>query len=93
MHLKMLATVKASLDKYTSLTDKSENGLKEIRAELLASSNEVLSTWLDKLKGKEVTDNSIFVQVPRHYEGEFHRDMAALNVCLFLINQMLLFQF
>jgi hypothetical protein len=80
MHLKMLAKVKASLDKYTSLTDKSENGLREIKAELLENSNEVLSTWLDKLKGKDVTDNSIFVQVPRLYEGEFHRDMAALNV-------------
>ncbi len=80
MHLKMLARVKTSLDKYTNLIDKSENSLKDIKAELLANSNDVLSTWLDKLKGKDVTDNSIFVQVPRQYEGEFHRDMAALNV-------------
>ncbi len=85
MHLKMLAKVKNSLEKYTSLTDRSENSLKEMKVELLTNSNEVLSTWLDKSKGKEVTDNSIFVQVPRFYEGEFHRDMAALNVCVNII--------
>ena len=47
-----------------------------LRVELLSTSMDVLSTWLDKLHGKEVTDNSIFNKLPRHYEGEFHQEMA-----------------
>mgnify|MGYP001810459794 CR=1 FL=1 len=52
----------------------------EKRSELLAASGDILMTWLDKLKGKEVTENSIFSELPRHYESEFHKDMAELNV-------------
>ncbi|BET01110.1 unnamed protein product [Nesidiocoris tenuis] len=38
------------------------------------------SAWLDKEVGHSVTDNSIFAEVPRKFEKEFHEDMAALNV-------------
>lgn len=31
-------------------------------------------------KGKDVTDNSIFAELPRHFEEEFNKDMEALNV-------------
>lgn len=76
MYTKMLLRVKQTLDKIN--TDKSD----ALRNELLESSNDVLSTWLDKSDGKNVTDNSIFQSLPRHFEGEFHKDMSALNVCL-----------
>lgn len=47
---------------------------------LLESSKDLLSDWLDKRFGSEVTENSIFSVLPKHWEGEFHRDMEALNV-------------
>ena len=71
-----------------SIKDKKDVG--EAQAQLLANSNDILSSWLDKLDGKNVTDNSIFNKVPRHYENEFHKDMAALNVkfCFILFSFM-----
>ncbi|XP_053415744.1 cysteine--tRNA ligase, cytoplasmic isoform X2 [Nycticebus coucang] len=51
------------------------------RAEvLLQEAKDLLSDWLDSMFGSEVTDNSIFSKLPKVWEGEFHRDMAALNV-------------
>ena len=54
-------------------------------SELLAEANEMLSVWLDKLKGKSVTDNSIFATLPRHFECDFHKDMASLNVIIIIV--------
>lgn len=48
--------------------------------ELLTSASSVLGEWLDKQKGMDITDNSIFAELPRHYEDEFNKDMEALNV-------------
>ncbi|KAI1297852.1 Cysteine--tRNA ligase, cytoplasmic [Halotydeus destructor] len=48
--------------------------------ELIMGSKDVLSAWLDKTSGYEVTDNSIFESLPREYESYFFEDMAALNV-------------
>ncbi|XP_077901523.1 cysteine--tRNA ligase, cytoplasmic isoform X2 [Ictidomys tridecemlineatus] len=51
------------------------------RAEtLLEEAKDLLSDWLDSTCGSEVDDNSIFSQLPKFWEGEFHRDMEALNV-------------
>uniref|UniRef100_A0A452TMG4 Cysteine--tRNA ligase, cytoplasmic n=1 Tax=Ursus maritimus TaxID=29073 RepID=A0A452TMG4_URSMA len=47
---------------------------------LLAEAKDLLSDWLDCALGSEVTDNSIFSQLPKFWEEEFHRDMEALNV-------------
>ncbi|XP_036903675.1 cysteine--tRNA ligase, cytoplasmic [Sturnira hondurensis] len=47
---------------------------------LLEEARDVLSDWLDSTCGSEVTDNSIFSELPRFWEDEFHRDMKALNV-------------
>lgn len=78
MYSKIISGVKFVLDKFDKASIKDE----QLRKEILSASNEVLSTWLDKLKGKNVTDNSIFQTLPRHFEDEFHKDMAALNVIL-----------
>jgi len=51
--------------------------------ELLEAASDVMSDWLDKHHGAEVTDNKIFDDLPKLYEDKFHQDMAALNVrCL-----------
>ncbi|XP_073514277.1 cysteine--tRNA ligase, cytoplasmic isoform X1 [Phyllobates terribilis] len=47
---------------------------------LLQESADLLSDWLDTKKGAEVSDNSIFSQLPKYWEGEYHKDMEALNV-------------
>ncbi|XP_045749000.1 cysteine--tRNA ligase, cytoplasmic isoform X1 [Mirounga angustirostris] len=47
---------------------------------LLEEAKDLLSDWLDSTLGSEVTDNSIFSQLPKFWEEEFHRDMEALNV-------------
>ena len=48
--------------------------------ELLDAASDVMSDWLDKHHGAEVTDNKIFDDLPKLYEDKFHQDMAALNV-------------
>lgn len=47
---------------------------------LLEEAKDLLSDWLDATLGSEVTDNSIFSELPKFWEAEFHKDMAALNV-------------
>lgn len=47
---------------------------------LLSEAKDVLSDWLDSKHGMDVTENAIFASLPRHWEEEFHKDMAALNV-------------
>lgn len=47
---------------------------------LLESSRDLLADWLDRLLGSQVTDNHIFLNLPKLWEEEFHRDMEALNV-------------
>lgn len=79
---------KKSIDKLNSYLNsiKSHNSNSnddKQRIELLLNAKDILSAWLDKEKGKEIIDNSIFEKVPRHYEALFNNDMAALNVILF----------
>lgn len=82
MYSKMLAKVRQTIDA------KEKNGVTDevFRAELLDSASEMIMTWLDKNHGKDVTDNSIFSKLPRHYEAEFHKDMNALNVIITIYN-------
>ncbi|XP_075401332.1 cysteine--tRNA ligase, cytoplasmic [Tenrec ecaudatus] len=47
---------------------------------LLEEARDLLSEWLDTRFGSEVTDNSIFSELPKFWEEAFHKDMAALNV-------------
>ncbi|KFU94342.1 Cysteine--tRNA ligase, cytoplasmic, partial [Chaetura pelagica] len=47
---------------------------------LLEEAKDLLSDWLDAKLGSQVTDNSIFSKLPKFWEGEFHKDMEALNV-------------
>ncbi|KAM4592432.1 cysteine--tRNA ligase, cytoplasmic isoform 2-T2 [Odontesthes bonariensis] len=47
---------------------------------LLENSKDLLADWLDKQFGSQVTENSIFSILPSYWEGEYHKDMEALNV-------------
>ena len=78
MYNKSIAKANETLE--SIISNKGKQDENEAQKLLLANSADILSTWLDKLDGKNVTDNSIFSKLPRHFEGEFHKDMAALNV-------------
>ncbi|XP_072375053.1 cysteine--tRNA ligase, cytoplasmic isoform X1 [Scyliorhinus torazame] len=47
---------------------------------LLNEAKDMLSDWLDVQFGSQVADNSIFSTLPKYWEGEYHKDMDALNV-------------
>lgn len=53
---------------------------------LLEEAKDLLSDWLDSTLGSDVTDNSIFSKLPKFWEGEFHRDMEALNVSVTMLS-------
>lgn len=46
----------------------------------LQAAKDPISQWLDKANGSSVTDNEIFMTLPRFWEKEFQNDMKALNV-------------
>merc|ERR1712228_311074 len=50
------------------------------KSQLLLDGKDLFSDWLDKKYGAEVTDNAIFVKLPKYWEEEFNRDMKALNI-------------
>ena len=79
MQEKMFAKVTAAVDKLTE-TVKLGQGLPEAKSHLLAEAKDVLSDWLDSKHGMDVSDNAIFASLPRYWEEEFYKDMAALNV-------------
>uniref|UniRef100_A0A8C4R1K5 Cysteine--tRNA ligase, cytoplasmic n=2 Tax=Eptatretus burgeri TaxID=7764 RepID=A0A8C4R1K5_EPTBU len=47
---------------------------------LLDTAKDPLADWLDARLGSQITDNSIFSELPRYWEMAFHKDMKALNV-------------
>ncbi|XP_060768021.1 cysteine--tRNA ligase, cytoplasmic isoform X1 [Neoarius graeffei] len=47
---------------------------------LLEEAKDLLADWLDSQFGSQVTENSIFSLLPKYWEGEYHKDMEALNV-------------
>lgn len=79
MQDKMLAKVKAALVKFNESTSQNHE-LSEAKSLLLTDAKDVVSDWLDSKSGMTVTENAIFASLPRYWEEEFHKDMAALNV-------------
>uniref|UniRef100_A0A665TW47 Cysteine--tRNA ligase, cytoplasmic n=1 Tax=Echeneis naucrates TaxID=173247 RepID=A0A665TW47_ECHNA len=75
---KLDAAVTAALQPLQASSKKKSFGLSS--QVLLESSKDLLADWLDKQFGSEVTENSIFSILPKYWEGEYHKDMAALNV-------------
>lgn len=79
MQEKMMNRITTALDKVSEAI-KLNQGLSEAKSVLLSEAKDVLSDWLDSKHGKTVTENAIFASLPRYWEEEFHKDMAALNV-------------
>ncbi|XP_026992749.2 cysteine--tRNA ligase, cytoplasmic isoform X2 [Tachysurus fulvidraco] len=64
-----------------SMKSGAESAAVQSQAEgLLEEAKDLLSDWLDSQFGSQVTENSIFSLLPKYWEGEYHKDMDALNV-------------
>lgn len=42
-----------------------------------------MADWLDLKRGSEVTDKAIYSALTKHFEEEYHKDMASLNVSFY----------
>nr|CAG4641519.1 EOG090X02DZ [Eurycercus lamellatus] len=79
MQERLLEKVNCAITKLKDAV-KSSQGVEESRRVLLEDAKDVLCDWLDSKHGSGVTENAIFASLPRYWEEEFHKDMAALNV-------------
>ena len=64
----------------SSENNSTEEQLHDLSSALLSSAEPVIGEWLDKEFGATVTDNSLFMELPRHFEKEYNQDMTHLNV-------------
>ncbi|OWF41686.1 Cysteine--tRNA ligase, cytoplasmic [Mizuhopecten yessoensis] len=69
-----------NLESVMNNQSKDEAAVQAAKENLLESSKDIISDWLDKAHGSEVTDNSIFSSLPRFWEEDYHKDMESLNV-------------
>nr|CAD7405038.1 unnamed protein product [Timema poppensis] len=78
---KLLARMTSAVEELeAAVKSNDDTKTKEAQKILLIESRDPLSEWLDQEKGDSITDNSIFAELPRYWEAEFHKDMDALNV-------------
>lgn len=67
-----------------AISSQNESVVNEAKSELLQAARDPLSEWLDSNLGSTLKDNSLFTQLSRYWENEFHKDMKALNVLIYL---------
>ena len=48
--------------------------------DVVVGMKDILSVWLDDQFGSGVSDNQIFISLPRHFENDYNEDMRALNI-------------
>ncbi|XP_061178212.1 cysteine--tRNA ligase, cytoplasmic-like isoform X1 [Saccostrea echinata] len=75
----MYVRIKTKVETAVSEVKASQDGVKA-KERLYVDGRDILCDWLDKLHGSEVTDNSIFANLPRFFEEDYHKDMESLNV-------------
>lgn len=64
----------------SAVAGKDSAKIEQATKNFLVQSKDALSEWLDRKEGANIKDKSIFEDLPRYWEDEFHKDMAALNV-------------
>lgn len=81
----MIYRMSGAVDNLTAaVKSNDEKKILEAKQNFLQQSRDPLANWLDAKDGSSVTEHSIFEKLSRHWEDEFHKDMAALNVKLSL---------
>ena len=80
--LKLFTGIKTKVSQALQTLQTSLGGAEEARAaaRALEEGGDVVSEWLDVSQGDSVTDQAIFAALARHFEAEFHQDMASLGV-------------
>ena len=81
MQERLFAKLKAAVEAVNEAVKSDSN--EKIRAsqdKLLVDAKDLLSDWLDRQYGAQVTDNAIFSKLPKYWEEKYHQDMEALNV-------------
>ncbi|XP_039294913.1 cysteine--tRNA ligase, cytoplasmic isoform X3 [Nilaparvata lugens] len=81
MLLKMLDKMSAAvLFLEESVKSNDDSKIEAAKKRLLEEAKDPISDWLDSRLGADITDNSIFTELPRHWENEFRKDLKALNI-------------
>lgn len=71
----------AAIDRLTAAVKSGDDdAIADARRHYVEQARDPISSWLDARDGAAVTEHAIFEALPRHWEDEFHADMAALNV-------------
>ncbi|EDW74680.1 uncharacterized protein Dwil_GK15775 [Drosophila willistoni] len=77
-------TLQRMNDAVEALTKAVSQGQAEIvsekRTNYLNEAKDPISEWLDKQKGAQINDNSVFEALPQYWEDQFHNDMKSLNI-------------
>ncbi|XP_008308918.1 cysteine--tRNA ligase, cytoplasmic [Cynoglossus semilaevis] len=77
---KLNTAVDAALKPLQAAMESGDGDKQSLAEVLLENAKDMLADWLDKQFGSQVTENSIFSLLPKYWEGEYHKDMEALNV-------------
>ncbi|VVC32268.1 Hypothetical protein CINCED_3A018977 [Cinara cedri] len=76
---KKTMTLKA-IDKLSSVSKLIESTSLESLNLILDDIKDPFGAYLDKVNSADITDNSIFVALPRFWETDFHSNMTSLNI-------------
>ncbi|QQP32344.1 CysteinetRNA ligase_ cytoplasmiclike [Caligus rogercresseyi] len=79
MQTKQFEALSALTKDVKSRVEKGESE-SEIREDLLKGSKDLFSEWLDSKLGHTFKSNEAFVDLPKHWEEMYHRDMKSLNI-------------
>lgn len=87
MYEKLLSSLTVAVENLEKAVKSGENNaIEEAQQHFIKQSKDPLSIWLDSKLGQTVENNVIFNTLPRFWEEEFHKDMDALNVWLWIFN-------
>ena len=83
----MFAKMVQKLEAAIKVLENSTNAKEGINVEdklkvFFLDGKDLISNWLDQIKGHDVSDHSIFSSLSKFWESAFHKDMSDLNVCI-----------
>lgn len=64
----------------SAIESNNNENINKSKNNLMDSAKCPISDWLDSKYGATVTDHSVFTELSRFWENDFHKDMKALNV-------------
>ncbi|PIK48564.1 putative cysteine--tRNA ligase, cytoplasmic isoform X3 [Apostichopus japonicus] len=82
MYKKFLSKAQACLENLKLAVKDSKGGdkIRAVMETVIKDGKDPMADWLDLKRGSEVTDKAIYSALTKHFEEEYHKDMASLNV-------------